>query len=101
MAPDLDVAAEAAAAIFHGAGEVCNAGSRLLTEDAVYDDVLAKVIDQTAYWQPHDALDEDSRMGPVADRASLERVLGFVADGQSDGARLVAGGRRALEHTGG
>jgi acyl-CoA reductase-like NAD-dependent aldehyde dehydrogenase len=101
-APDLDVAAEsAAAAIFHGAGEVCNAGSRLLVEDAVFDEMVEKVVRQAERWQPRDALDEASTMGPLVDDQSLGRVLEWVDEGQRTGAVLAAGGHRALQDTGG
>lgn len=101
-APDLGVAAEAAAAaIFHGAGEVCNAGSRLLVEDAVYDEMVERVVAECARWQPLDALDERSPMGPLVDEAQLERVLAYVDEGRSHGVEVAAGGRRVLEETGG
>ncbi|SCL17440.1 aldehyde dehydrogenase [Micromonospora inyonensis] len=101
-APDLDVAARAAAeGIFHGAGEVCNAGSRLLVEDAVFDEVVGKVVEESAHWQPRDALDPTSRMGPLVDQRQLDRVMSFVEEGRASGIRLETGGRRTLEETGG
>jgi 4-guanidinobutyraldehyde dehydrogenase/NAD-dependent aldehyde dehydrogenase len=101
-APDLDVAAAAAAAgIFHGAGEICNAGSRLLVEDAIFDQVVERVVAECENWQPLDALDERSPMGPLVDATQLGRVLEYVDEGRSSSAELVAGGRRALTDTGG
>src|SRR3954453_5148587 len=60
-APDLDLAAEQAAeGIIANAGQVCNAGSRLLS---IAEDLLENLDAQAAQWQPADPLDEATRMG--------------------------------------
>jgi acyl-CoA reductase-like NAD-dependent aldehyde dehydrogenase len=76
-APDLDRAAVfAAEAIFHGAGEVCNAGSRLLVDAAIHDDFVARLLVERERWLPGDPLDEATRMGPLVDRDLFTRVAG-------------------------
>lgn len=101
-APDLDLAAEfAAETIFHGAGQVCNAGSRLIVEGSIYDEFLARVARETASWAPADPLEADSKMGPLVDSQALERVLGYVSSARDEGATVIRGGGRALPETGG
>ena len=94
-------AAVSAEAIFGNAGEMCNAGSRLLVERRVYDDFLDRMAEAAEPWQPGDPFEPTTRMGALVDEPQLERVSGYVARGLDEGARAVYGGRRALEDTGG
>jgi acyl-CoA reductase-like NAD-dependent aldehyde dehydrogenase len=100
--PDLDRAAAAAAsAIFFNQGEMCSAGSRLIIEESVRDAVLEKVIAASRDLQPGDPLDPATRMGAIVDDVQLKTVLGYIETGREDGASVLAGGRRALQETGG
>ncbi len=101
-APDLDYAIGAVGvSIFWNTGEMCIAGSRLLVERPIYDQVVERVADQSRGWMPGDPLDPATRAGPVVDAAHLDRVLGYVDLGSREGARLVAGGGRTLLDSGG
>jgi acyl-CoA reductase-like NAD-dependent aldehyde dehydrogenase len=82
-------------AIFYNKGEVCTAGSRLLVESKVFDEVVEKLAARTAKMGHGDPLDPETRLGPQVSKAQLDSVLGYVASGKADGARLVAGGERA------
>jgi acyl-CoA reductase-like NAD-dependent aldehyde dehydrogenase len=100
--PDLDRAAAAAAsAIFFNQGEMCSAGSRLIVEEKVRDAVLEKVIAASRDLQPGDPLDPATRMGAIVDEVQLKTVLGYIDAGREDGAKILAGGRRARPETGG
>lgn len=95
---DLDNAIKAAQqAIFYNKGEVCTAGSRLLVEASVYDDVVEKLASRTAKMTHGDPLDPETRLGPQVSKAQLDSVLGYVEAGKADGAKLVAGGARARD----
>ena len=80
--------------IFYNKGEVCAAGSRLLVERSIYDDVVEQLAAKAAKTTVGDPMDENTRMGPVASKAQLDSALDFIASGKSEGARLVAGGER-------
>ncbi len=100
--PDLDAAATAAAwGIFFNQGEVCNAGSRLIVEESIKDKVLAKVMEVGKKLQPGDPLDPKTSMGAMVDKTQMERVLGYIDRGKKEGARLVFGGNRARNESGG
>jgi acyl-CoA reductase-like NAD-dependent aldehyde dehydrogenase len=100
--PDLDKAARAAAfAIFYNQGEVCSAGSRLLVDARIKDELLEKVAAVARRLVPGDPLDSGTRVGAIVDAIQLERVLGYIEAGRSEGARLALGGRRVREDTGG
>ncbi|WP_320822189.1 aldehyde dehydrogenase [Reinekea sp.] len=101
-APDLDAAAIAAAeAICFNAGEVCTAGSRLLVEASIADAFMAKVRAAVQGWQPGNPLDPATNVGAIVDQAQLARVLGYVAKGSEQGARLTVGGQQVTPVGGG
>ncbi|WP_417842884.1 aldehyde dehydrogenase [Thalassospira sp.] len=100
--PDLDAAAEAAAGgIFYNQGEVCTAGSRLIVEESIRDELIEKVIAAGKAMQPGDPLDPASEMGAIVDETQMNRVLGYIEKGQSEGARLSMGGKQVRTETGG
>ncbi|HEX4746240.1 MAG TPA: aldehyde dehydrogenase [Gaiellaceae bacterium] len=99
---DLDAAATGIAwGVFYNQGEVCNAGSRLLVHDDVREALLERVVSVAERIQPGDPLDPKTRMGAIVDRTQLERVLGYIESGRTEGATLHLGGNRVLEETGG
>jgi 4-guanidinobutyraldehyde dehydrogenase/NAD-dependent aldehyde dehydrogenase len=101
-APDLDTAAQAAAAaIAFNQGEVCTAGSRLLVERSIKDDFVARVIAALKTWTPGHPLDPASMAGAVVDQQHLESVLQHIAAAQRQGATLRSGGRQMLTDSGG
>jgi acyl-CoA reductase-like NAD-dependent aldehyde dehydrogenase len=99
---DLDAAAEAAAwGVFYNQGEVCNAGSRLLVHESIKDELLERVVRIAETIRPGDPLDPETRMGAIVDRTQLDRVLGYIETGRTEGAELHLGGRRVREESGG
>jgi len=92
--PDLERAVAAAYnGIFSNMGEVCNAGSRLLVDRALYADFVDRfVADGREAYVPGDPLDPETNMGPLVTHEAQQRVLGFIESGQREGARLVFGG---------
>ncbi|GAA2907981.1 aldehyde dehydrogenase family protein [Streptosporangium fragile] len=89
---DLDVAIPAiVGSITENAGQNCYAGSRLLVEASVRDEVVERVAERMRAVRigPWDA---DLDMGPLVNEAQYRRVLGYLEGAPHDGARLVAGG---------
>ena len=100
--PDIDLAiADAAEGIFGNSGQVCSAGSRLLLQESIADEVLEKLAAEAAKWQPGDPLDPATRMGSLVDETQMRRVLGYIEAGTGEGAELRMGGARAREGSGG
>ena len=100
--PDLQAAAEsAAAAIAFNQGEVCTAGSRLLVERSIKDTFLPRVIEALQYWKPGNPLDPATTVGALVDTQQMNTVLSYIESGHTEGAKLVAGGKRILQETGG
>jgi acyl-CoA reductase-like NAD-dependent aldehyde dehydrogenase len=101
-APDLDAAADAVGwGIFYNAGQTCNAGSRVLVQRGIKDAFLERLVAFAERLQPADPLDPATRLGTIVDRGHLAKVLGYVALGRDEGARIATGGAAVLEDTGG
>src|SRR3954469_23970169 len=99
---DLDAAAQAVAwGVFYNQGEVCNAGSRLLVHESLKDELLERVVRVADSIRPGDPLDAETKMGAIVDETQLDRVLGYIESGRSEGATLHLGGGRAREESGG
>jgi acyl-CoA reductase-like NAD-dependent aldehyde dehydrogenase len=91
---DLDAAASwAMMAAFVNMGEICVAGSRLLVDASVYDEVVERVAQAASGLPIGDALDPVTFIGPLITDAHAERVRGFVSRAVDAGeAKLVGGG---------
>ena len=101
-APDLDEAAKVSAAgIFRNAGQVCIAGSRLLVERTIHDTFVAKLKAQAEAMRVGDPLDPATGAGAVNSERQLQQNLAFVEEARAAGRRIVTGGTRILEETGG
>jgi gamma-glutamyl-gamma-aminobutyraldehyde dehydrogenase len=101
-APDLDtVAANAVSAGFWNMGENCSCGSRLIVHKSIKDELVAKIAKLAKTWKVGDPLDPRNRLGSMIEKPHLEKVLGYIAAGKAEGARLVMGGKQILQKTGG
>ena len=78
-------------AIFTTCGQICTAGSRLLVEDAIYDEFVERLAANTNGLRVGDGLDPSSQLGPLASRSQRDKVLEYIQQGKNEGT-LVAGG---------
>ncbi|HXI66052.1 MAG TPA: aldehyde dehydrogenase family protein [Gemmatimonadales bacterium] len=93
---DLQAAVRGAqSGIFYGKGEVCAAGSRLLVERSVHEQVVEQLAERAKKLTPGDPFDKNTRLGAIVSKRQQESVLSYIAAGTRDGARLVAGGKAA------
>ena len=98
---DLDAAAKGALnAIFYGKGEVCAAGSRLLVEESVHEELVGRVCERASKMAAGDPLHPKTRLGAIVSRQQLDRVMSYIESGRTEGAKLVCGGERADIGTG-
>jgi len=90
--PDLDAAVSCTAAgIFYNQGQVCIAGTRLLLEESIADEFLARLKAQALNWQPGNPLDPDTTMGMLIDNGHADAVHTFIREGMKSGALLLDG----------
>jgi gamma-glutamyl-gamma-aminobutyraldehyde dehydrogenase len=103
--PDFDdlprAAQTVAGAMFFNQGESCNAPSRVFVHEDVADAFIAEVVREAPKYQPGDPLAPGTEMGALVDEGQLRTVLGYIASGEAEGARLLAGGRQARAESGG
>jgi len=101
-APCLKEAAEAAAmAICFNQGEMCTAGSRLLVQRSIKDQFMPMVVEALKGWKVGHALDPQTQVGALVDQGHLNTVLSYIEAGHADQAKMLCGGKRTLEETGG
>jgi aldehyde dehydrogenase (NAD+) len=94
---NLDAASKAAAAgIFFNAGQVCSAGSRVLVQESVYDEVVERLAARANALRIGDPQDRATALGPVISEKQMKTILDYVDIGKKEGALLVTGG----EHVG-
>jgi 4-guanidinobutyraldehyde dehydrogenase / NAD-dependent aldehyde dehydrogenase len=101
-APDLDrVADETVGGIFVNAGQMCNAGSRLIVEKSVGDELVERLVAAAEPWRPGNPFEADTKMGAIVDETQLGRVLSYIESGKDEGARVATGGEQARTDSGG
>jgi 4-(gamma-glutamylamino)butanal dehydrogenase len=101
-APDLEKAARVAVqAMFRNSGQVCVAGSRLLVEASVHDAFAERVAALAGTMRVGNPLLLETEAGAVNSAAQLGKDLDHARRAEAEGARLLTGGNRVLEETGG
>ena len=83
--------------IFFNQGQVCSAGSRMFVQEKIYDSAVEELTRSVGDLQLGPGIDPMTQMGPLVSHGQMERVLGYIATGNNEGARLVTGGSRAPE----
>ena len=78
--------------IYYSAGQSCEARSRVLVEQPLYDDFVAKFVEVAGRIRVGDPLDPETQMGSLISTAHRDKVHGFVELGREEGAEVVAGG---------
>jgi 5-carboxymethyl-2-hydroxymuconic-semialdehyde dehydrogenase len=92
---DLDAAIDAALfGVYSLNGERCTAGSRILVERSIYDEFVSRYAERARRVRVGAPGDPATEIGALVHPEHYERVLGYVASGVAEGARLVAGGGR-------
>jgi aldehyde dehydrogenase (NAD+) len=80
--------------IFYNMGQDCTAGSRLLVEASIYDDVVEQLVQDAAALRIGPGVEPETEMGAIVSREQLERVLGYIEIAHSE-ANVLSGGARA------
>lgn len=94
-APQLDrLAATIARGITYNSGQVCFAGSRLVVERAIADELLECVLIHMRGGRPGATWDEETTIPPIINDRQLDRIDGIVSDAIADGAEALCGGQR-------
>ena len=92
---DVELAAKFAYhALFFNMGQVCCAGSRLMVESGVYDQVMETVTAMAGKQRLGDPFDNATTQGPQVSKEQFERILSYIEAGKKEGANCVTGGNK-------
>lgn len=90
---DLDQAVKGVVSgVFAATGQTCQAGSRLLVQDGVHDEVVRRLIDFIGAAKIGDPADLSTQIGPVATRPQFDKILSYIEIAKKEGATLAYGG---------
>ena len=92
---DADVEAAAAATAQHGfsfAGQSCISIQRVYVRRSVYDDYLELLLPKVEQLVLGDPADEETDVGPVIDEGARGRILEWIDEARSAGAKILTGG---------
>jgi acyl-CoA reductase-like NAD-dependent aldehyde dehydrogenase len=78
--------------IYYSAGQSCEARSRVLVEQSIYDEFVSQFAEKTEQLRLGDPLDAETQVGSLISTAHRDKVHGFVEQGREEGAEVVAGG---------
>jgi acyl-CoA reductase-like NAD-dependent aldehyde dehydrogenase len=93
---DLDLAVEGIIwSAFGTSGQRCTAASRVIVHRSVYDDLQSRLVSAAEAMRLGPGWDESTDLGPVINRAALEKIHRYTEIGRDEGARLLTGGEVA------
>ena len=78
---------------YRNSGQTCISANRILVQDAIYDDYLAKLVEAVARLKVGPGTEPDVAVGPLIDHAGFAKVRGHVENALEGGAELVVGGK--------
>jgi gamma-glutamyl-gamma-aminobutyraldehyde dehydrogenase/4-guanidinobutyraldehyde dehydrogenase/NAD-dependent aldehyde dehydrogenase len=101
-APDLEAAAQAIAwGIFYNAGQTCHAGSRVIVQSSIRDELVQRLQAIAREFVPADPLAQTTVLGAMISDQHVRGVVGHVDGARAAGARIIVGGERAEPVAGG
>lgn len=96
---DLDAAVEwILFGIFWNKGEVCSATSRVLVQRDLYEPLLARLVEETRKIPIGSGLGQGVLLGPLVNKIQYEKVKAAITKGCEEGAILLTGGKRPVNH---
>ena len=84
-------------AAFTNQGQICLCGSRILVQDAIYEEVLAGLIAGARKLVPGDPLEETTTIGAVVSAAHREKIESYLALARTEGGTIHTGGDRPAD----
>jgi aldehyde dehydrogenase (NAD+) len=95
---DLDLAVDGIVwSAFGTSGQRCTAASRVIAHASVYDELAKRLVERVEKMTLGVGWDDDTDIGPVINRAALDRIHEYVGVGKDEGATLLSGGEIADE----
>lgn len=83
---------EGAVLAFFNQGEVCTCPSRMLVQEDIYEEFIAKVIERSKQIIRGNPLDTDTMVGAQASKEQYDKILSYMEIGKEEGAEVIIGG---------
>jgi len=91
---DLDTAIEIANfGLFFNQGQCCSASSRIFVHEKIYDEFVKRAGERAKKTVVGNPLDSKTEQGPQVNKEQFDKIHGYIASGQQQGAKLVCGGK--------
>ena len=84
----------AVTAAFLHSGQVCSAGTRLIVERSVHDQVVNEIVRRAKQIRLGGPADLTAETGPLISEGHLKKVEEYLSKGLAEGAKLLVGGTR-------
>src|SRR5213593_4019065 len=95
---DLDLAVEGIVwSAFGTSGQRCTAASRVIAHEKVYDALQSRLVERAEHMRLGPGWEDDTDIGPVINRAEIEKIHSYTKIGEDEGATLLTGGEIATE----
>lgn len=88
----LDKCLEGAAMFALNQGEICTCPSRILVEESIADEFIARVVDRVKAIKTGHPLDPATMIGAQASEDQYEKILNYISIGKEEGAEVLCGG---------
>lgn len=100
-AENLDVVAQhVIQSAFWNMGENCSSNSRLIVHEKVKDALLERILHRVKLWPMGDPLNPANRLGAIVSKEQYEKIISYIKQGRSEGAKAVLGGGTAASGAG-
>lgn len=80
---------------FYSSGQICSNGTRVFVHTDIKEVFLSRLAERLGTAVMGDPLDEATNFGPMVSEGQMTIAMNYIAKGVEEGARLVAGGKRA------
>ncbi|MGB3274815.1 MAG: aldehyde dehydrogenase [Castellaniella sp.] len=91
---DLDQAVKGVVSgIFAASGQSCQAGSRVLVQEGIHDELIRRLVDFVGKAKLGDPTQPDTQIGPISTRPQFEKILDYIRIARDEGAQCVLGGK--------
>src|SRR5947208_7728168 len=95
---DLDLAVEGIVwSAFGTSGQRCTAASRVIAHERVYEELQSRLVAAAERLRLGPGWEDSSDVGPVINRAAIEKIHSYTKIGEDEGARLLTGGEIATD----
>jgi len=96
---DLELAVEGILwSAFGTSGQRCTAASRVIVQDGVYEPLQSKLVAAAENMRLGPGWEDDTDVGPVINKAALEKIHSYTGIGKDEGAKLLTGGEVATNN---